>query len=128
MNQLELNQTFVIEAPPNIGGGYGCDNIIIDSVMSCSGDTIIKLSTDNVSINQTLLPATALVDLGTTVKRFRSINTVSGTSTYWTTNIIRSAVINAEAINLGSDILNNNRVITANTALLIGDSLGGQVY
>ena len=128
MSHLELNQTFVIEAAPNTGGADGCDVIVVDTIFSCSGETSIKLNTDNISINQTLLPVTNTIDLGTPVKRFRSLNTFSGSSSYWTTNVVTAAVINVQTINLGIDNLNNTRVLTANSTLLLGDSLGGQVY
>lgn len=64
------------------------------------------------------------VTLGTSIRRFRDINTVSGTSTVWTSTI---QVITPN-LNLGLDSLGNQRTITANNSIIQNDILDGDTY
>jgi hypothetical protein len=63
-------------------------------------------------------------DLGTSLKRFRDINTVSGTTSYWTATV---KVITPE-LDLGNDSLGNPRTITANNSIIQNDTLQGGTY
>jgi hypothetical protein len=63
------------------------------------------------------------VNLGTPLKRFREVNTISGESSYWKSNII-----SATTINLGLDTENNIRILNAETSVLKNDSLNGGIY
>lgn len=62
--------------------------------------------------------------IGSTLKRFREINTVSGTTSYWTST---TKIISPE-IELGTDILGNTRIITANNSIIQNDTLQGGTY
>lgn len=64
------------------------------------------------------------VTLGTSIRRFRDINTVSGTSTVWTST---NQVITPN-LNLGLDSLGNQRTITANNSVIQNDILDGDTY
>jgi hypothetical protein len=63
-------------------------------------------------------------DLGTPVKRFRDVNTISGTSTVWTS----TNVVNTPNLNLGLDSNNNQRTITADNSVIQDDILNGGLY
>lgn len=64
------------------------------------------------------------VTLGTTIRRFRDINTVSGTSTVWTST---NQVITPN-LNLGLDGLGEQRTINANNSIIQDDTLLGGSY
>lgn len=96
------------------GGTGSCINdLYIENLHSCSsGVTLfndITPSTDNT------------INFGTTIKRFRDINTVSGTTSYWTSSV---KVITPE-LDLGNDSLGNPRLITANNSVIQNDTLNG---
>jgi hypothetical protein len=61
------------------------------------------------------------INLGTPIKRFRNINTVSGTTSYWASTV---KVITPE-IDLGLDSSGNTRTITANNSVIQDDILNG---
>jgi hypothetical protein len=72
-----------------------------------------------------IIPVTdSTVDLGTTIKRFRNINTVSGTSTVWTS----TTSVTTAALQLGLDSSGNTRTITADNSIIQNDTLLGGVY
>jgi hypothetical protein len=62
--------------------------------------------------------------LGSPIKRFRDINTISGTTSYWTATV---KVISPE-IDLGFDTLGNSRIITADSSVIQGDTLLGGTF
>ena len=64
------------------------------------------------------------INLGTQLKRFRDINTVSGTTTYWTATV---KVITPE-VDLGNDSLGNPRIINANNSIIQNDILKGGTF
>ena len=64
------------------------------------------------------------INLGTSLKRFRDINTVSGTTTYWTATV---KVITPE-VDLGNDSLGNPRIINANNSIIQNDILNGGTF
>jgi hypothetical protein len=64
------------------------------------------------------------VQLGTPVKRWREVNTVSGTSTVWTST---NRVITPN-LDLGLDSLSNSRIITANNSIIQDDCLDAGGY
>ena len=64
------------------------------------------------------------INLGTPLKRFRDINTVSGTTTYWTATV---KVITPE-VDLGNDSLGNPRIINANNSIIQNDILKGGTF
>lgn len=96
-----------------------------------SGDCITDLYVSNIfgcspiTIHQDLEPVTDnFINLGTPSKRYRDINTVSGTSTTWTstTNVITPNLM------LGLDSSGNTRTITANNSIIQDDCLLGGTY
>jgi hypothetical protein len=64
------------------------------------------------------------VDLGTNIKRFRNINTISGTSSVWTS----TTSVTTAALELGVDSSGNTRTITADNSIIQNDTLLGGVY
>jgi hypothetical protein len=65
-----------------------------------------------------------MIDVGSTSKRFRDINTVSGTSTVWTSSI----KVNTPTLDLGNDYQGNLRQITADNSIIQNDTLLGGTY
>jgi len=64
------------------------------------------------------------INLGTPIKRFRDINTVSGTTTVWTSTI----KVYTPELDLGLDSLGNQRTITANNSVIQNDILNGGIF
>jgi len=88
-----------------------------------SGVTISNITT--FYPNGDILPTTDnTINLGSTSRRFRDVNTVSGTSTVWTST---NQVITPN-LNLGLDSLGNQRTITANNSVIQNDILDGDIY
>ena len=57
-------------------------------------------------------------------KRFRDVNTVSGSSTVWTSSI----KVNTPTLDLGNDTQGNLRQITADNSIIKDDTLLGGTY
>ena len=137
----EIVKYYVVQ-PPNGGGGsftgttgdftiggnlYVCttgSTIYTNSIDPCdSGVTISNIITINT--NGTIIPTNDnFVDLGSPIRRFRDINTVSGTSTVWTST---NQVITPN-LNLGLDGLGEQRTINANNSIIQDDTLLGGSY
>lgn len=64
------------------------------------------------------------INLGTPIKRFRDINTVSGTTSVWTA----TTKIYTPELDLGLDNLGNQRTITANSSVIQNDTLNGGIF
>ena len=64
------------------------------------------------------------VQLGTPTRRWREVNTVSGTSTVWTST---NRVITPN-LDLGLDSQSNSRIITANNSIIQDDCLDAGDY
>lgn len=120
----DINETFIIE-PENLSGSTffsACTAVFTNSIISCSGDSQINLSTGVVTFNTNIEPVTDnSIDLGSTPKRFRNINTISGTSTVWTSTI----KVTTPMLDLGNDSQGNLRQITANNSIIQDDTLLG---
>lgn len=102
-----------------------CTTVQTNKLVSCSGDTQISLSSGQTIFNTNLTPnLDATIDVGTTSKRFRDINTVSGTSTVWSSTI----KVSTPTLDLGNDSLGNSRQITANNSIIQDDTLLGGTY
>jgi len=115
-----LNVTFIVEGQDNT-----CSGISTNMVVSCSGNTSIELSTNDIAIKGNITPKTTdTYDVGTPSKRFRNINTINGQSTIWTSTI----QVNTPNLNLGLDDEGNNRIITANNSVIQDDILNGGNY
>jgi hypothetical protein len=78
--------------------------------------------TTGVTLHNNIVPITDnTIDLGTPITRFRDINTVSGTSSYWTSTV---KVITPE-LDLGLDSNSEIRTINANNSVIQNDILNG---
>jgi hypothetical protein len=120
MNNVNLNQTFIIEPQLVIEG-----TIITNSIISYSGDSTITLTSGSTIFNSDILPVTdGNISLGNGITRFRNINTISGSSTVWTT----TTKISTPMVDLGMDDNNNIRQITANNSIIQNDILLGGNY
>ena len=64
------------------------------------------------------------INFGTPIKRFRDINTVSGTTSVWTA----TTKIYTPELDLGLDNLGNQRTITANNSVIQNDTLNGGTF
>jgi hypothetical protein len=99
------------------GGTGSCvTDLYIENLHSCN--TGITIHNDVIPKNDNS------IDLGTPVRRFRDINTVSGTTTYWAATV---KVITPE-LDLGNDSLGNPRSITANNSVIQNDVLNGGTF
>lgn len=124
----DINETFVIESTsdsPVFTGVTACTQVVTNLVVSCSGDSQIHLSSGETIFNTSIVPNNdAVIDLGTPIKRFRDVNTVSGTTTVWSSTI----KITTPTLDLGLDSNGNIRQITANNSIIQDDILFGGSY
>jgi hypothetical protein len=99
------------------GGTGSCiTDLYIENLHSCTTD--VKLHND-------ITPNTDnTINLGTSFKRFRDINTVSGTTSYWKATV---KIVSPE-LDLGNDSLGNPRTITADSSIIQNDTLLGGTY
>lgn len=129
-NSSDINQTFIIEPIIFSSGSTApivsaCTAVFTNLVVSCDGDAQIELLSGSTTFNTDIIPTTdASIDLGYPIKRFRNINTVSGTSTVWTSTIS----VSTPALHLGLDSSGNTRTITANNSIIQNDELNGGIY
>lgn len=99
------------------GGSGSCiTELYVENIHSCNTGITIHNNVNPVSDNT--------INLGTSLKRFRDINTVSGTSSYWTSTI----KVNTPELDLGLDGLGNSRVITADNSIIQQDILNGGTF
>ena len=114
----EIIKTYIIDDTPGLSG---C-TLQIDEILSCSNSGI--------TIFDTLLPAgDGNIDIGTPSRRFRNINTFSGTSTVWKSERIwATQVVETPILDLGLDLSGNTRQITANNSIIQDDILIGGDY
>ena len=97
-----------------------------------SGNCITELYVDNlydcvsgITLHGDITPVTDnTINLGTPIKRCRDINTVSGTTTVWTSTI----KVYTPELDLGLDSLGNQRKITANNSVIQNDTLNGGIF
>ena len=94
-----------------------------------SGNCITELYVENIydcvsgiTLHSDIIPVTDnTINLGTPIKRFRDINTVSGTTTVWAA----TTRVYTPELDLGLDSLGNQRTITANNSVIENDTLNG---
>lgn len=123
-NNLSIKRNDDVSFNVNISEFSG---ITINGILSaCTGINTSNLyGCSPITIHNDLLPVTdGDLDLGSTTKRFRDVNTLSGTSTVWTST---NQVITPN-LNLGLDSNNNLRIITANNSVIQDDILNGGIY
>lgn len=92
------------------------DRFVVDDVYALS--TGITVHNDVKPIDD------GTIDLGIPIKRFRDINTISGTTTYWTATYR----VRTPRLDLGVDSLGNPREITADNSIIENDILNGGIY
>jgi hypothetical protein len=130
-NNTDINTVFIIE-PLSITGGSdvisACTALFTNEVISCSGDTSIVMGTGQIVINKDLTPSNSNVRVGTTTNRFRELNTLSGSSSYWSSTTALIPTLSATTIDLGLDGLGNERVLTADSSVLVNDILNPGYY
>ena len=97
-----------------------------------SGNCITELYVENlydcvsgITLHGDIIPVIDnTINLGTPIKRFRDINTVSGTTSVWTA----TTKIYTPELDLGLDNLGNQRTITANSSVIQNDTLNGGIF
>jgi hypothetical protein len=106
-------------------------NILATFTGNTSGECISDLYVTNIygcspiTLHNDLEPfIDSGIGLGSIIKRFREVNTLSGTSTLWTA----STSITTAALELGLDSSGNTRTITANNSIIQNDILRGGSY
>lgn len=115
-----INETFIIKPGDDVN--VPCSGISTNQIFSCDGNTSILLSTDYIVVEGGIIPdVDGTRDLGLPNRRFRDINTISGTSTIWTS----TQVVNTPDLNLGLDSNGNQRNITADSSVIQDDILNG---
>ncbi len=99
------------------GGTGSClTDLVIENLYSC--DTGITIHNDFIPVTDNT------INIGTPLKRFRDINTVSGTTTVWTA----TTSVYTPNLDLGLDSLGNSRIITANNSIIQDDTLNGGAF
>lgn len=87
-------------------------------------DDIFALST-GITVHNDVKPVDdGTIDLGQPVKRFRDVNSISGTTTYWNVTYRTKT----PRLDLGLDSLGNPREITADNSIIENDTLNGGIY
>lgn len=104
-NNGEIIKTYVVES----------DLCIINT------DELNSCSLTGITLTDSILPSGSTINLGTPSRRFRDVNTISGTSTIWTST---DKVI-TPTLDLGLDLSGNTRQITANNSIIQDDILWG---
>lgn len=121
---ISLNKTFIISSTPVVPL-IPCSAYTINFIFSCDGSKTFTFDGTTITPHKDIIPITdAVIDMGTPIKRFRNINTISGTSTVWTS----TNVLNTPNLNLGLDTEGNSRIITANNSIIQEDILNGGTY
>lgn len=134
----DIVQNFTVKQVEIISSSTEGDFTVGGDLFNCSGTTYTNKvdpcdPTSGVTIsgivtflpNPTIQPVSDdTVNLGTTTKRFRDINTISGTSTVWTS----TNVVNTPNLNLGLDSDNNSRIITADNSVIQDDIINGGTF
>lgn len=120
-------ETINITGDATIGGdiincGSG-STLYTENIVACeSGVTINNAIT--VYTTEVLPTSDNLISVGSPSRRFRNVNTVSGTSTVWTA----TGIIYTPILNLGQDLSGNTREITAENSIIQDDILNGGSY
>lgn len=127
-NSSNINKTFIIE-PLSVTGGAptltACTVVYTNKVESCSGNTEILLTSGATVFNTDLVPVSGdTLSVGTPSRRFRELNSVSGTTTIWSA----TTRVSTPNLDLGVDSSGNTRIITANNSILQNDCLIGGTY
>jgi hypothetical protein len=121
---ISLNKTFIIGAKPVIPV-LPCSAYTTDLIFSCNGNKVFTFSGDTITPYMDIIPnEDGVLTLGTNIRRFRDVNTISGTSSVWTS----TEVVNTPNLNLGVDSDGNQRNITADSSVIQNDILNGGIF
>jgi hypothetical protein len=135
----DITKIFVVEpSQSSFTGGTIDGNLVVNGdIINCSsGATIytenIVACETGVTINHavTFYPTDVvptsdnLINFGSPTRRYRNVNTVSGTSTVWTS----TGVVYTPVLDLGQDLSGNTRIITAESSIIQDDLLFGGTY
>jgi hypothetical protein len=113
---LDINDWDLFQTGGNsfTGGSGNCiTELYVEEIFSC--DTGVTIHSDFIPVTDNT------VNLGTSIKRYRDINTVSGTTTVWSA----TTRIYTPELDLGLDSDGNIRKITANNSIVQDDTLNG---
>lgn len=126
---LTINKIFIIE-PISFTGGTptisACTSVYTNEIASCSGDTEILLTSGATVFNTNLVPVNdGTLSVGVSgTRRFREINSISGTTSVW----VAQTRVEAPILSLGLDSSGNTRQITADNSIVEDDILFGGDY
>jgi len=99
------------------GGSGNCiTELYVEEIFSC--DTGVTIHSDFIPVIDNT------INLGTPIKRYRDINTVSGTTTVWSA----TTIVYTPELDLGLDGDGNIRKITANNSIIQDDTLNGGTF
>ena len=121
---VNLNKTFIISSTPVVPV-LPCSAVTTNIMFSCDGSNTFSFTGNTITAHKSIIPnIDDSINLGIPSRRFRDVNTVSGTSTVWTST---NQVITPN-LNLGLDSQGNPRVITADNSVIQYDILLGGNY
>lgn len=121
---VSLNKTFIISSA-QVTPVLPCTAYTTNLIFSCDGSKTFTFSGNTITPYKDIIPQNdGEINIGSPVRRFRDINTISGTSTVWTST---NQVVTPN-LNLGFDSQGNLRVITANNSIIQQDILNGGNY
>jgi hypothetical protein len=118
-DRTDALSAYTVDMAPFVfsGGSGNCINdIYITNLNACF--TAITL------YNHIIPDTDNTIDLGSPIRRFRDINTVSGASTVWTA----TTHVYTPELRLGLDSSGNTRNITADNSIIQDDCLNGGTY
>jgi hypothetical protein len=116
-----IRQNYIVTNTNEFDTFTACTGIWTSNIYGCSPITI----QDQLNLNGDVLPnSDSTINLGSTLNRFRNINTVSGTSSIWTSTV----KVITPSVDLGLDSNNESRVINANNSILQDDILMGGTF
>lgn len=123
-----INQTFVIQPLYLTGASVtytAATGVYTNQLVSVDGNSNIQMGTGNTTFNTNIMASgDNTVNLGSIIKRFRNINTVSGMTSVW--NV--STTLISPNLNLGVDSDGLTRIITADNSIIEEDALIGGNY
>jgi hypothetical protein len=132
----EITKYYIVQPEPVTSGQTVQGDLIVNGdIFNCSGTTFtdyidpcstgVTISNNfSVTTNEIIPTSDNTKTLGTTSRRWRDVNTVSGTSTVWSS----TSKIITPRIELGMDTSGNTRTITANNSIIQNDCLNGGTY
>ena len=116
-----IRQNYIVTNTNEFDTFTACTYIWTSNIYGYSPLTI----QDQLNLNGDVLPnSDSTINLGSTLNRFRNINTVSGTSSIWTSTV----KVITPSVDLGLDSNNESRVINANNSILQDDILMGGTF